>query len=442
MRRAAHRAAIFHFPGSGGGAERGEYWPDGVLTVEGGRVAGVGAAADVLPRESGTPLTVHKNALIVPGFVDCHVHFPQVDAMAGHGEELLRWLSRHAFPAEMKFADPAHCAAAAELFLDLLLDSGTTTALVFSTVHPGAADALFAAARRRRMRIISGKTMMDRNAPPALLDDAESAAADSRALMEKWHGRGRLEYAVTPRFALTSSEAQLAAAGRLLRENPGARLHTHLSENRAELARAAELFPGDADYLAVYERFGLSGERSVFAHAIHLSESEWGRIAAAGAALAFCPCSNLFLGSGLFDAAAARAGAVRWGLGSDVGGGDSLFMPRVMNNGYKAARLRGDALSPLELWKLATVGGARALGLDHVIGNFDRGKEADFVVLDLASSPILRRRLAVAEDLEDALFALAMLADERAAREVYILGERAAPDFAAAAEIKLRFNPT
>ena len=443
MRRAAHRAAILHFPDSGGGGpEGGEYWPDGVLTVENGRVAEVGAAADILPRESATPLTAHENALIVPGFVDCHVHFPQVDAMAGHGAELLQWLSRHAFPAEMKFADPAHCATAAELFLDLLLESGTTTALVFSTVHPGAADALFAAAHRRRMRIISGKTMMDRNAPPALLDDAESSAADSRALMEKWHGRGRLEYAVTPRFALTSSEAQLAAAGRLLAENPAARLHTHLSENRAELARAAELFPGDADYLAIYERFGLVGGRSVFAHAIHLSEGEWGRLSAAGAALAFCPCSNLFLGSGLFDAAAARAGAVRWGLGSDVGGGDSFFMPRVMNNGYKVARLRGDSLSPSELWRLASIGGARALGLDQVIGNFDRGKEADFVVLDLASSPILRRRLAASESLEDALFALAMLADERAAREVYILGERAAPDFAAAAEIKLKFKPT
>lgn len=430
MKRAAHRAAILHFPDSGGdGPEGREYWADGILTVEDGRVVEVGAAADILSREPDVPLTRHENALIVPGFVDCHVHFPQVDAIAGHGEELLQWLSRHAFPAEMKFADPQHCVRAAELFLDLLLASGTTAALVFSTVHPGAADALFAAAHRRRMRIISGKTMMDRNAPPALLDSAESSAADSLALMKKWHGRGRLEYAVTPRFALTSSEAQLAAAGRVLAENPAARLHTHLSENRAELARAAEMFPEDDDYLAVYERFGLVGERSLFAHAIHLSDGEWDRIAAAGAAVAFCPCSNLFLGSGLFNAAAARARGVRRGFGSDVGGGDSFFMPRVMNNGYKAARMRGDSLSPAELWKTATIGGARALGLGDRIGNFDKGKEADFAVLDLGASPILRRRLSVAEDLDDALFALAMLADERAAREVYILGERATPDF-------------
>ena len=438
MRRSAHRAAILHFPDSGGdGPDGRQYWTDGVLIVEDGRVVEAGAAADILPREAGTPLTVHKNALIVPGFADCHVHFPQMDAIAGHGEELLQWLSRHAFPAEMKFADPEHCARAAELFLDLLLASGTTTALVFSTVHPGAADALFAAAHNRRMRIITGKTMMDRNAPPALLDSAESSAADSLALMKKWHGRGRLEYAITPRFALTSSEEQLTAAGRLLAENPAARLHTHLSENRAELARVAELFPNDADYLAVYERFGLAGKRSVFAHAIHLSDDEWQRISAAGSAVAFCPCSNFFLGSGLFNASAAHKNGVRLGFGSDVGGGDSLFMPRVMNNGYKAARMRGDSISPSGLWKTATLGGARALGLGDVVGNFDRGKEADFVVLDLGSSPILRGRLAAARDLEDALFALAMLADERAVREVYILGDRAAPTFPEAAEIKL-----
>lgn len=440
MKRAAHRAAILHFPDAGGtGPEGREYWADGVLTVENGKVDKVGAAADILPGESATPLTAHKNALIVPGFVDCHIHFPQTDAIAGHGEELLRWLSRHAFPAEMRFADPAHCAHAAEFFLDMLLASGTTTALVFSTVHPGAADALFAAAHRRRMRIVSGKTMMDRNAPPALLDSAESSAADSMALMEKWHGRGRLEYAVTPRFALTSSEAQLAAAGEMLAQNPGARLHTHLSENLSELARAAELFPADADYLAIYERFGLVGKRSIFAHAVHLSDDEWRRMSAAGAAAAFCPCSNFFLGSGLFNCAAARKNGVRLGFGSDVGGGDSFFMPRVMNNGYKAARLRGDSLSPSELWKMSAIGGARALGLDHAVGNFDAGKEADFVVLDLASAPILRRRLAAAEDLDDALFALAMLADERAVREVYILGERAAPVFSEAGEIKLKW---
>ena len=429
MTRAVHRAAILHFPDDGGdGPEGREYFADGALVTENGRVAEVGNAADILPRESATPLTVHKNALIVPGFVDCHVHFPQVDAVAGHGEELLQWLSRHAFPAEMKFADPDHCVRTAEFFLDLLLLSGTTTALVFSTVHPGAADALFAAAHRRRMRVISGKTMMDRDAPPELLDSAESSAADSRALMEKWHGRGRLEYAVTPRFAPTSSEAQLAAAGKLLAENPAVRLHTHLSENRGELARVAELFPADGDYLAVYERFGLVGPRSLFAHAIHLSDGEWKRLSVAGSAVAFCPCSNLFLGSGLFDVSAARRAGVRWGLGSDVGGGDSLFLPRVMNNAYKVARMRGDSLSPSELWKLATIGGARALGLGDVIGNFGRGKEADFAVMDLGATPLLRRRLSVAADLDDALFALATLADERTMREVYILGERATPD--------------
>ncbi|MGI9305835.1 MAG: guanine deaminase [Gammaproteobacteria bacterium] len=444
-----HRAEIVHFLPTGAAADgadadlrgaRGggmfriggkeavcEYFPDGALMVRGGRVVKVGDAEEMLRADGGAHVVEHRDALLMPGFVDSHVHFPQTDIIAAPGESLLEWLQKYTFPAEMRYQSPEHCAAMAEFFLDMLLSSGVTTALVFASVHRCSADALFAAARRRNMRLLAGKVMMDRNAPAALCDTAQSSFDDSLALAEKWHDNGRLRYAVTPRFAPTSSAEQLAAAGRLMEEIPGALLHTHLSENRAEIAWVRELFPDTPDYLGVYERFGLSSARSVFAHCLHLCDDEWRRLSSAGAAIACCPTSNLFLGSGLFSQRTARAHGLRVGYGSDVGGGTSFSPLRVMDEAYKTARLRGEVVGPFEMWKTATLGGAEALGVADSIGNFAAGKEADFIILDLRAPPLLRRRLSQCTTLSEKLFALAVLGGEEAVRAAYIAGEDILP---------------
>ena len=423
--RIAHRAALLHFiadPQTHGDTAW-EYFPDGVLLVEGGRVLTVGPADALLPQIGDTPVIHHDNAMLVPGFVDTHVHFPQANIIASFGASLLEWLERYAFPAEAAFADVAHCQAMADFFLDALLANGTTSALVFATVHAESADALFRAAAMRRLRIAAGKVMMNRNAPEALLDTTESAVIDSRRLIEKWHGRERLAYAVTPRFAITSDDAQLAAAGRLLAEHAGVLLHTHLSENTDELEQVRVLFPTAKNYLDVYDRHGLVGARSVFAHAIHLDDDEWRVLTAAGAAVAFCPSSNFFLGSGLFNTVAARHACARVALGSDIGGGTSFSMLRVIDEAYKCARLRGDTVYPEQLWYWASLGGARALHWEDCIGNFAEGKEADFLVLDLAATPLIARRVKSAITLSEKLLALAVLGDDRLVRQTYILGE-------------------
>ncbi len=338
---------------------------------------------------------------------------------------LMDWLERYAFPAEQRYSDPVFAATSAEVFLDEMLRNGATTALVFATVHAQSADALFAAAHARNMRLITGKTLMDRNAPEALRDTPERAYAESKALIEKWHGKGRLSYAVTPRFAPTSSPAQLDAAGRLLREHPDLYLHTHLSENSDEIANVRALFPDAEDYLGVYENHGLVRERSVFAHCIHLSEGEWQRLGSSGAAAAFCPSSNLFLGSGVFDLTSAEKHKVPVALGTDVGGGTSLSLFATMSDAYKACQVRGRALDPFKSFYLATLGAARALKLDDRIGNFAPGKEADFIVLDLAATPMLANRLKNSEDIGDTLFALSILGDDRAVARTYVTGELA-----------------
>ena len=299
------------------------------------------------------------------------------------------------------------------------------SALVFASVHKVSAEALFAAALRRNMRLITGKVLMDRNAPAALRDTPESAYADSKALIEAWHGQGRLGYAVTPRFAHTSSPAQLDAAGRLLREHPDVLLHTHLSENRAEIAQVRAQFPDAPDYLGAYEKHGLVGDRSVLAHCLHLSDSEWMRMARAGASAAFCPSSNLFLGSGLFDLASAERHRVEVGLGSDVGGGASLSLLEVMEDAYKVSQLRGRPLDVMKSFYLATLGAARALRIDAHVGNLAPGKEADFIVLDMAATPMLRRRLRGVSDIAEILFALSIIGDDRAIARTYIAGAAA-----------------
>ena len=302
--REAFRASIYHClddPGEAGRADCSEYFDDGILVIEDGRIAEAGPAAVIADRLGGTPVTDLGDKLIIPGLVDCHVHFPQLDIIASYGEQLLDWLERYAYPAEMRFADTDHAREAAEFFVDELLRNGTTTAAVFATVHAHSAEVLFDAAAQRDMRLIAGKVLMDRNCPQALRDTPDSAYADSRALIEKWHGNGRLGYAITPRFALTSSEEQLAVAGKLAGEYPDTWIHTHLSENHAEIAEVKKQFPGRANYLDVYDHYGLVRERSIFAHCLHLGGDERERLADCGGAIAFCPTSNLFLGSGLFD---------------------------------------------------------------------------------------------------------------------------------------------
>jgi guanine deaminase len=354
------------------------------------------------------------------------VHYPQMDVIASPGgAQLMDWLTNYTFPAEMRFTDRPLADETAQFFLDQLLRHGTTTALVFGTVHKGSVEALFEAALTRNMRIIAGKVLMDCNAPAGLCDTAETGYKDSLALIRAWHGKGRLQYAVTPRFALTSSAHQLELAGRLLKENPGVRMHTHLSESHNEIAIVRRLYPDCGDYLGVYEKFGLATDHAVFAHAIHLSDDEWRRLGKCGSAVAFCPTSNLFLGSGLFDIAAAERHGVTVGLGTDVGGGTSLSLLQTMNEAYKVAQMRKAALDPFMLFYLATLGGAKALKLDSHIGNFARGKDADFLVLDKGATPLLKRRIGFARGAAEILFALAILGDDRAVAHTYIAGARA-----------------
>ena len=411
--------SVRHDPAMAGAAAI-RHEADGLMLVEDGVVVARGAyvaLAPTLPRDVAVRCLP---GLIVPGFVDAHVHYPQIDRIAAHGEQLLHWLDRHIFPAEAAFADRAHADATAAFFLDELLRHGTTSALVFATVHPASVDALFEAALARDMRIVSGKVLMDRG-PPGLRDAVASGRAETEALIARWRSRGRLGYAITPRFALTSSDDQLRDAGDLLAAHPGALLHTHLAENAGEVAAVAVRFPDAADYLDVYDRFGLVGPRSVFAHGIHLDDRAFARLAASGAGLAFCPTSNLFLGSGLFDLARATGHGVRVGLGSDVGAGTSLSLLATMAEAYKVGQLRGTSLDPFRALYLATAGGAALMGAADRIGALEPGQEADFVVLDPAATPLLARRTA-GLPLAERLFALQILGDDRAVRSTWIAG--------------------
>lgn len=425
----AHRASILHClrdpsddrdPIAAGSVE---YFEDGLLVVADGYVEEVGPAEDLLARlPSSVQVVDHGDKLIIPGLIDCHVHYPQIDIIASYGERLLDWLEKYAYPAERAFADPEHAKEVAEFFVKELLRNGTTTACVFATVHPHSVDAIFEAANRYGMRLIAGKVLMDRNCPEDLRDTPETGYEQSRALIEKWHGRDRLSYAVTPRFAITSSEEQLREAGRLLREFPDVYLHTHLAENEEEVKRVAELFPWSRSYLHVYEQLELVRERSVFAHCLHICGEDRELMARNGAAMAFCPSSNLFLGSGLFDLASARRCDIRVGAATDVGGGTSLSLLRTLCDAYKVLQLQGQCLSPFGSLYLATLGAARALYLDDRVGSFARGREADFTVLE-PSRESSRRRPAAADNIAAKVFALLMLGDDRAAKGTWLMGK-------------------
>ncbi|MGH8166501.1 MAG: guanine deaminase, partial [Woeseiaceae bacterium] len=424
----AHRASILHClrdpsddkdPLEAGSVE---YFEDGLLVVADGYVDRLGPAEALLKElPSNVKVVEHGDKLIIPGLIDCHVHYPQIDIIASYGERLLDWLEKYAYPAERKFADPEHAKEVAEFFVQELLRNGTTTACVFATVHPQSVDAIFEAASKYGMRLIAGKVLMDKNCPEDLRDTPETGYEQSRQLIEKWHGRDRLSYAVTPRFAITSSEEQLRQAGRLLKEYPDVYLHTHLAENEEEVAQVARQFPWSRSYLDVYERFGLVRERSVFAHCIHMHDDDRKLMARKGAAMAFCPSSNLFLGSGLFDLQAARECGNRVGAGSDVGGGTSLSMLRTSGDAYKVLQLRGQSLTPFGVFHLVTLGAADGLYLDDRLGNLVKGKEADFVVLDASRTAITKRRSDDAHDIAARLFALLVAGDDRVVADVRLM---------------------
>lgn len=422
----AFRSRILHFIGDPNSAaeQAYEYYHDGVLLVEDGHISKVGQAAQLLPELNQHIDVEHlPNHLIVPGFIDIHTHYPQTEMVGAYGKQLLSWLDDYTFPTEMKFADERYARSTAKVFIDELLRNGTTTAMVFGTVHPESVHAFFKEAEKRKLRMIAGKVCMDRNAPAPLCDDAESAYQQSRALIGRWHGVARLQYALTPRFAPTCTAEQLSHLGQLLCEHEGLYVHTHLAENADEVAWVAELFPHARSYLDVYEQAGLLSRRSVFAHGIHLDDEDCKRLSENGSAIAHCPTSNLFLGSGLFDLQKMEHLGVNVGLGTDIGGGTSFSMLRTMDEAYKIQQLRGATLSPFKALYLATLGGARALDLDSVIGNFESGKEADFIMLNLHATPLLRYRIPFCQSLQDVLFVLNTLGDDRVITRTYSLGK-------------------
>ena len=394
--------------------------PDHWLLVDAGRIACVEAES---PGE-GWERHDHGGRLVLPGFIDTHVHSPQIDVIASYGTELLDWLTTHTFPAEARHADVAHTEAAAALFLDALVAHGTTSAVVFPTVHKQSVDALFAGAEARGMRLIAGKVLMDRNAPENLRDDVASAERDMKELIARWHGRARLAYAVTVRFAATSSPGQLALAGRFCAADTSLYLQTHLAENRAEVRWVRELFPAARSYLDVYDGFGLLHAKSVFAHGIWLDDADRAALAAAGAQIAHSPSSNLFLGSGLFGWRAAEAAGVRVSLASDVGGGTSLSMLRNMADAYKIQALGGERLTAWKALHAATRGAAQALGLGAEIGSFEPGAAADVCVWDWAHGQVASRRAEVARTLHERVFAWMTLGDERNLAAAFIAGRK------------------
>ncbi|CAI0782157.1 guanine deaminase [Serratia fonticola] len=396
---------------------------DGLLIIRDGRVEWFG---DWEEGHHQIPDSIrvrdYSGKMIVPGFVDTHIHYPQCEMVGAYGEQLLDWLNKHTFPAEKRYNDLEYAREMSAFFIKQLLRNGTTTALVFGTVHPESVEALFESARHINMRMIAGKVMMDRNAPDYLLDTPESSYSQTKALIERWHNNGRLLYAITPRFAPTSSPAQLEMVKRLRQEYPDVYLHTHLSENKDEVAWVKALFPERKSYLDVYHHYGMTGRKSVFAHCVHLEDAEWDCLHQTQSSIAFCPTSNLYLGSGLFNLPNAWRKKVRVGMGTDIGAGTTFNMLQTLNEAYKIMQLQGYRLSAYEAFYLATLGGADALGLADTIGNFNLGKEADFVVLEPTATPLQQLRYDNSKTLVDKLFVMMTLGDDRSIYRTYVDG--------------------
>ncbi len=397
---------------------------DALMLVEGGRITALGSAAEL---ESQLPEGVEKiryiGKTIAPGFIDVHLHFPQLDVIASPADGLLPWLENHTFPQEARFANAHHSDNIAKLFLDEMLRHGVTTGMAFCTSHPESVDALMAESQARKMRMVAGKCLMDRHCPEGVRDATERSLLDSEQLIQRWHGRDRLGYALTPRFAPSCSDEQMRGAAQLAQTYPGVWVQTHVAENREEIAWVKTLYPQARSYLDVYERFGLLRPRSMYAHCIYLDETDRQRLQACGAAAAVCPTSNLFLGSGLFDFEQADTAGFDYGFASDVGGGTSFSPFRTMLGAFEIAHLRGKTLSPSELWYRHTLGAARAMDLSTKVGNLAVGMEADFIVLDNHATPLLARRSSLANSLDEWLFSLIVLGDDRVVSQVYVAGQ-------------------
>lgn len=399
------------------------YLEDGAVCIEDGIIAAVGdfAGADT----AGAMIVDHRPNLIMAGFIDLHLHYVQSQIMAAYAGSLLEWLNTYTFVEEQKFSQQGHADAVAVDFYDALIRHGTTTAVAYCSSHPRSVDAFFAEAQRRNMLMVGGKVMMDRNAPEDLLDTAQSSYDDTKALIARWHKRGRGLYAISPRFAITSTPEQMEMAQALVREHADCYVQTHLSENDAEISYSMELYPKAPDYTGIYEHYGLLTERTLLGHSIHLNHRETAVIAESRSVAVFCPTSNLFLGSGLFDRDRLLKHGVRIGLATDIGGGTSFSMLRTMDEGYKVLQLRGQRFNPLASFHLATLGNAEALGLTDTIGSVAPGRAADLVVLDARATPTMRMRMATVETLVEELFLLQTLGDDRAIAEVYVAGARA-----------------
>ncbi|MGF1539813.1 MAG: guanine deaminase [Pleurocapsa sp.] len=410
-------------------SESVRYLSDGLLVIENGKIIAFGDYENLKEQYIDAEIITYEDKLITPGLIDLHVHYPQSEMIAAYGEQLLEWLEKYTFPTEAKFKDKEYARKIASFFLDELLRNGTTTAVVLTTIFPQSVEVLFTEAQRRGMRIIAGQMLMTRNAPDFLLNDAHTAYAQTREQIQQWHGLDRLLYAITPRFAITSTPEELSLAGKLKEEFSDVYVHTHLAENLQEVQFTAELFPESTDYLNVYERFGLVSDRTILAHCIQLDDSAFTRLSHAGAAIAFCPTSNLFLGSGLFklDRAKSNEIPIKVGLATDVGGGTSLSQLHTMRDAYQIMQLQNKSLSIFEAFYLATLGAAKALSLEDAIGSFDVAKEADFVVWNLQATPLMKLRNPVAksenlEQLAEKAFAMMILGDERAVTATYVAG--------------------
>jgi len=425
------RASIYHCTESDRVIEA-VYFPDGLMVVDNdsGKILEVGEYTSTAPKWPNSLSLKHfKDSLIMPGFIDTHVHYPQYRVIASYGTSLLDWLNTYTFVEEQKFSDLDYATTVAELFLDELIKNGTTTAMTFCSSYKQSVDVFFTAAEKRKLRMIAGKVMMDRNAPEGLCDSPQNSYIDSKSLIDKWHNKARLSYAVTPRFAPTSTSDQLEQAAKLLKEYPntsdtkGVLLQTHLNENDDEIEWVKELYPESKNYFDVYDSHDLAGINSVFGHCIHNTDEEYRAMADSGSKVVLCPRSNLFLGSGLFEIDKLEDFEIEMALASDVGGGDSFSMFQVMNEAYKICRLNDYNLDPVKAFYLTTLAAAKVLNMDDSIGNFEVNKEADFIVLDLSATKLITEKLKVAKDINDILFSLMTLGDDRLIKEVYILGQ-------------------
>lgn len=417
------RASVAHFPKQTTQFDNDiAIIKDGGLLVNDNEIQDIGEFHVIAERYPAATVTDFSGKWILPGLIDSHLHYPQTQSIAHYGEQLLSWLENYTFPAEMQFSDSAHATTIANVFLNQLLRNGTTTGFVFTTVHKESCHALFSAASEIDMAIVAGKVCMDRNCPSELRDNAETAQADSAQLIETWHNKGRSRYALTPRFAPTSTEAQLAALGELAEQYSDVFIQTHLSENLDEIAWVKSLFPQADGYLDVYDKYNLVRERSTFGHGIHLTPTEWARLGESGATIAFCPTSNLFLGSGLFDMTAARANNVHVAMATDVGAGTTFNMFKTYGDAYKVGQLRNEPISPLEGFYLMTQGAAVAHGLAHEIGNLNPGSTADFIVVEPRFDELTRLRIKEDAEFDDVFFALSILGDDRAIAQTWING--------------------